>query len=238
MMLSLMKYNISYYIKSARYLPPVLIFAAFLSINYQTMPIDIWSNLHLTSIAVYILSSCVAASFINSEDKTQQYITRLHVKNETTYHLSKIASIIIFLIPFYLLTVLIPTVFGYFARDILFSEILIYMAVYFLVSLLGISVGIFFNDTLFSAELAALAHIVTILVVAIPFDVIFADNPIVVYANHLLPPTNFLADRLHNLGEGAFLIDLNFLAFVAYAMGYAVILIALYNFVIQKKNKE
>jgi len=237
MIMPLIKYNISYYIKSAKYLPPTLIFAAFLSINYQTIPIDIWSNLHLTAIAVFILSSCVGVSFINSEDITQQYITRLHVKNETIYHLSKIASIVIFLIPFYLITVLLPTAFGYFSKDILFSEVLIYIVVYFLVSLLGALIGIFFNSNLFSAEMAILGHLLTIGVITIPFNVILEDIPFVVYAYHLLPPVNFLAYRLHNLGEEAFLIDLNFLAFVAYAIGYAAILIVLYNFVIQRKNK-
>jgi len=240
MILSLIKYNISYYIKSAKYLPPVLFFGAFLAINYQTLPIGIWGNLHIISIAVFILSNWIGASFINSEDKTQQYITRLHVKNETVYHLSKIASIIIFLIPFYVIAILWPSIFGMFIRDILFSEILIYLAVLFLISLLGVSIGIFFNSHLFSAEMAILTHLLAIGVSVVPLNEIFEDNVFVVYSYYLLPPVNFLAHRLHSLdlNDEIFLIDQNFLTFIAYALGYAFILILLYNVIIQRKNKD
>ena len=131
MVISLIRYNIDYYIKSAKYFPSVLFFAAFLAINYQTGPLDIWSNLHVTTIAIFIFANCVGVSFINSEDKTQRYITRLHVRNETVYHLSKIASIVIFLVPFYLITILWPMLSGVFARSILIREILIYVVVHF-----------------------------------------------------------------------------------------------------------
>jgi len=235
---SLIKYNLSYYIKSAKYLPPVICFAAFFAFNYQVAPIGIWSNLHITGIAIFILSSWVGMSFMNSEDKTQQYITRLHVKNETIYYLSKIVSIIIFLIPFYLITILRPSIFGMFTRDILFSEILIYIVVYFLVSLLGVSAGIFFHYDLLSGEMAILTHILFVILAIVPFNVIFADNIFVVYASYLLPPINFLAEKLHDLGDDVFYVDSNFWIFVIYALGYALILMTLYNIVIQRRNKK
>jgi len=224
--------------KSVKYLPPVICFAAFLAINYQASPIGIWSNLHITAIAIFIFSSWVGMSFINSEDKTQQYITRLHVKNETAYHLSKIVSIVIFLVPFYVGTILMPVLYGSFVRRIHFGEILIYIAVHFLVSLLGVSVGIFFNLDLFSTEMAVLAYLLAMIVILVPFNIILSDNFVVVYAYYLLPPINFLAERLHYLGDEVFLVDANFLVFVVYALGYASVMIVLYNAVMQRRNKE
>jgi len=238
MMFPLIKYNISYYIKSAKYLLPVLLFIAFLGVNYQASPIGVWSNLHITTIAIFIFANWVAVSFVNSEDKNQRHITILHVKNETLYHLSKILSLVVFLFPFYALTVLLPTILGTFSRSIRFSEILIYLVVHFLISFLGIAVGVFFNSNLFSEEMAMLMHIIVATVLVVPFNVIYDNNPFITFVYYLLPPINFLADRLHNIGDGTFYIDLNFIFFVANAVVYVLLLVILYNAVMQRFNKR
>jgi len=238
MMFSLVKYNISYYIKSAKYLAPVLLYIAFLAINYQASPIGIWSNLHITIIAIFIFANFVAVSFINSEDKTQRYIAMLHVKNETVYHLSKILSLVVFLLPFYVVTVLLPIILGSFSRSIRISEIIIYLAVYFLIGFLGIVVGVFFNSDLFSTEMAVLAHIVITTIFVVPFNVIYENNVFIVFAYYLLPPVNFLAERLHRIGDGTFYIDLNFGLFVANAVIYVLVLTVLYNAAMRRFNKR
>ena len=238
MLVPLVKYNISYYIKSVKYLPPVILFATVISIVYQTAPIGIWSNLHVTTIVMFIFASWIASSLINSEVPTQQYITILHVKNETLYHMSKIVSIIVFLIPFYIITLIIPLILGSFTRRLLISEVIVYIVVYFLIGLLGASIGIFFNSFVFSGEMAILIHLTVISIIVVPFNVIFEDNLLVVYASYLLPPINFMANRLHNLSEGIFVMDFNFFVFVIWVLGYSLVLITLYNIVIQKRNKS
>jgi len=187
---------------------------------------------------MFIFASWIAASLVNSEDKTQQHITKFHVKNEKMYHLSKIVSIIVFLIPFYIFTLIIPLILGSFTRSLLISEVFVYIIVYFLIGLLGTSIGIFFNSFIFSDEMAILAHLVIMSIIVIPFDVVFEDNLLIVYASYLLPPVNFMADRLHNLSEGIFLMDLNFLIFVVWVLGYSLLLITLYSFVIQRNSKK
>ena len=132
----------------------------------------------------------------------------------------------------------LPFAFASFARDILFSEIVIYLVVYFLIGLMGVAIGIFFNLHILSTEMATLAHILVLSVIIVPLNVIFSNIPIVVYAYYLLPPVNFLAHRLSNLGDGAFAIDANFLIFVVWSLGYALVLMALYSITIQRKNKR
>ena len=234
----LIKYNIDYYIRSAKYLAPVIIFFAFLGIVYQAAPIGIWSNLHITLVAIFILANWIGVSFVNSEDKTQQYITMLHVNNETVFHLSKIASVVVFLIPFYAITLLIPLLQGSFIRSVLLSDVIVYLIVYFLIGMLGVSVGLFFNSDIFPGEMAILAHISVISIIVIPFGAMYEDISLVVYAYNLLPPVHFLAQRLHDLDDGVFIMDGNFLIFVLYSLGYSLALITAYILVIKKKNKH
>ncbi|MCL2356415.1 MAG: hypothetical protein FWC70_04530 [Defluviitaleaceae bacterium] len=238
MLVALVKYNIDYYIKSVRYLPPCLIFVVFLALNYQTSPIGIWSNLHITSLAIFILANWLSASLVNSEDKTQQYITRLHANNDTVFHLSKPVSVITLLIPFYVLTLLIPLIAGSFPRNLHVSEIFVYLAAYFLIGFLGVSVGIFFNSNIFTGESAIMLHLIVTGVLVIPFNVIFDNILPVVYAYYFLPPINFTADRLHSLGDDRFSADWTFLIFAVWALSYAIMLTALYIFVMRRRNKE
>ncbi|MCL2215715.1 MAG: hypothetical protein FWB91_01715 [Defluviitaleaceae bacterium] len=234
----LIKYNLGYYLRTPKYLPPLLLFAAFFAINYQVSPVGIWSNLHIVSIAVFILANWIGASLIDSEDVTQQFITRLHVQNERLFHGAKIASALIFAAPLYILIALYPMVAGLFPRSLLFGEILVYFIVLFLMSLLGVSIGIFFNSYFLNKEMKVLAHLIVVLITAIPLNVVFEDNLLVVYLYYLLPPVNFLADRLYGLNDGVFLLDFNFWVFVAYALGYSLALIGIYIFAIQRKNKK
>jgi len=232
----LIKYNIEYYIRSAKYLPPVIVYLVFLAINYQVAPIGIWSNLHITLLGIFILSSWIGVNFANSEDKTQQTITKLHINNDYVYHLSKIISILTFLIPFYAITLLIPIVSGSFTRGLLFSEALIYIAVYVLVGLLGIMVGVLFNSNIFKEEVAVLLHLSVLAATAIPFGAIYADNQFVVIAHRLLPPVNFLAQRLQYLDSGTFAVDGNFWLFILNSAAYTAMLIALYVFLMRRKS--
>ncbi|MCL2385958.1 MAG: hypothetical protein FWC89_00260 [Defluviitaleaceae bacterium] len=235
-MQALVKYNISYYLNSAKYLPPVICFAVFLGVNYSSAPIGIWSNLYITAVALFIFANWVSASFVNCEHKTQQFITRLHVNNDTRYHLSKIISLVMFLIPFQVITILIPIVTGMFIRGILFREVVIYVIMHLLFSLMGLAIGIFFNADLFSKELATFAHLFIIMVIVIPFNVIFADNALISFAYRLLPPINLLAERLHYIDNGAFPVDVLFLIFVVNAAVYAFGLIVLYVFIMRRKQ--
>jgi hypothetical protein len=120
-----------------------------------------------------------------------------------------------------------------FVRDILFSEIAVYFLVFFLMSFLGFSVGIFFNSNLLAQEVRVLLHLLVICICVIPFNVIFYENLYIVYAYYLVPPVNFLAERLYYLENGYFLFDFHFFLFVLNAVVYSFVLIVVYNLIMR-----
>ena len=234
---ALIWYNIKYYVETLKFIAPLMVFVVFHAFIYSQRPIPIWSQYYLTAMAVFVFANWIGASFINSEDRTQQYITRLHVKNETTYHIAKIITILLLLMPLYALLIFYPVVFGFFVRSLLVTEVLVAVVIHFLFSLMGASVGVFFNVDFHRRETALPLLALVIVVMVIPLDVIFHGNALVRYAVLLLPPLNFLSQRLHDLDSDVFVIDSNFLIFVLYSLGYSLILIATYVMMIQKKNK-
>ena len=237
-MLSLIKYNLNYYIKSTKYLPPVLVFVAFWAINYQTSPIGVWSNLHITSIAVFMFSSWLAVSLVNCEDRMQQNITILHTKNEPMFHISKIVAIHVALVPFYVITLGLPLVLGSFPRRLQIREIFIYFLVYILMGIMGVAVGILFNSDIIKGEIAILMHIVTVAYIGLPFNVVFSESRVIGFLYYIAPPVNFLAERWHELGDYNFALWGGFILFILWVMVYGAGLMWLYLYWIMRKNKE
>jgi len=225
----LIKYHIDYYIRSAKYLPPLLVFAIFLGINYQTAPIGVWSNLHITSVGIFIFASWIGVTFVNCEHKTQQFLSILHTGTEDKYHLSKVAGVVVLLLPFYVITLVIPLVGGLFTRSLTLTDIVVCIIVYLLAGLMGAAVGVLFNSNIFAGEFGILAHMTAVGVSALPFNAMFEDNFIIGVLYNFVPPVNFLAQKFHALEDGVFVFDLAFFGFIVWALAYAAVLILLYK---------
>ena len=192
----------------------------------------------MTAMALFAFSSWVAMTFIHCEDKTQQHITAGHLQNEAMYYLSKTLSVLLLLVPFYFLLLLIPIVTDGFIRPILASEIAVYLLVYFLTSLLGVSLGMVFNDTLMPKEIASLALLLVVTVAVVPFNIVYSHIPWVVNLYLLVPSINFLANRLHDIGDGAFLFDGHFFLFMLYMLGYSLVLTGAFVFAMPRRRKK
>ena len=235
---SLIWYNLSYYAKTLKFITPCLVFIAWhLSIHSQ-IPIPIWNQYHLAALTIFVFSNWIGTGFINSEDRTQQFITRLHTKNETVYHISKIVTILFLMMPFYAVMIFYPIIFGFFVRDLLFTEIIAVVIIHFLFSLMGASMCVFFNADFHNQKNILPLQALVMLLVIVPFETIFEDNVLIRYAVNLLPPLNFFGGRLHALDSGVFVIDGNFGMFVLWSLGYSIALIAIYIVMIKKKNKQ
>jgi len=235
MIRSLIWYNLSYYAKTLKFIAPCLVFIVWHFLIHSQTSIPIWSQYHLGALTIFVLANWLGTSFINSEHKTQQYITLLHCKNKTAYHIAKIATILLLMVPFYAIMIFYPIVFGFFVRSLLFTEILAVLVIHFLFSLMGASMSIFFNADFHNQKIILPLQALVVLLVIVPFGVVFADNVFIRYAVLLLPPLNFFGERLHDLDSGVFVIGGNFWLFVLWSLGYSLALIALYIWVRTKR---
>ncbi|MCL2353046.1 MAG: hypothetical protein FWC69_00280 [Defluviitaleaceae bacterium] len=237
--MALIKYNLSYYAKTLKYIAPIIAFVIFFAFFYNQRGVPIWETFYITSIAIFVVSSWISTSFVNAEDKTQQYITKTHVKSENKYHILKIASILVFMVPFYALLIAYPMALGFFARNLAIGEVIVVVIIHFLASLSGVAIGLFFNQDMHGDKSMMIPWQLTVtLVVAVPFERIFSENIFVRIAAYALPPLNFLGERMNALGDGSFAIDGNFLLFAVYSLGYSLVLVGVYVLMIRKRSKR
>jgi len=225
---ALIYYNLSYYVKSLKFIAPCLIFFVWFAQIHSQIPLQIWNQYFIGVITIFILSHCIGAGIINCEDKTQEAITKLHVKNNTFFHIAKIVSALVFMIPFYFLMIFFPLIFGFFTRNLLFTEIIATIIIFFLSSLMGVTTSVFFNKDFHDKGLALPFQVLVLIVMVVPFATIFDENMFVQFVVLLLPPVNFFAERFHELSNDVFLLDGNFFVFVLYAKAYSSALIGVY----------
>lgn len=236
---SLIRYNLTYYLKTPKFIGPLFMFIIFSFMNYNVKPIGIWNNCHITAIVLLILSSWISVSFVNSENKTQQYITRLHIRNELNYNLSKIISIFILVLPFYILSIFCPIVFGFYTRSLKPMEILVYLIINLLFSFIGIIIGLFFNfDIVKNKNIILPLQSLVILINVIPITVIFKHNVFIKYLAYLLLPLNYLIEKIYALNNDFFEINNDFMKFIIYIVVYSIAIIIAYNVIIRRKNKQ
>jgi len=239
MMISLVKYNLAYYVNSLKFIPPGLVYIAFVAINYSFAPQMFWDSLNIGVLAIFILANINSRNIVNNEDIVQQHITRKHVRNDLIFHTAKIISIQVFMLPFYLFLVFFPLLLGMYTRSIGLVEVLVSLVVYFLFSLMGSAMGLFFNEDLhMDKSFAAPLHLLLVIIVVVPFATIYQDNIFVVTATYLLPPLHFLQGSLLGIGDAAYNLSISFWIFIVYAIGYSTLLMVCYVFINLRKSKR
>ena len=142
------------------------------------------------------------------------------------------------MMPFYVVMIFYPIVFGFFVRSLLFTEIIAVVIIHFLFSLMGASISVFFNADFHNEKNILALQVLVMLIVIVPFAEIFEYNMFIRFAVNLLPPLNFFGQRFHQLDSGLFVINGNFWVFVLWSLGYSAALITIYIFMIKKKSKE
>jgi hypothetical protein len=163
----------------------------------------------------------------------------MHGLSKSFFHFSKIISIVIFLLPFFLLLVFYPIVFGFYTRPLFPHEVFVAFAIHFLFSILGVSIGIFFNEDMFKQKNHMLPmQALMVLVCVIPLGLIFKSNEFIRFAVYFLPPVNFLYEKLFTLHNDIFAVDMRLIIFLLYSLGYSAVLTGLYLILIRKKSKR
>jgi hypothetical protein len=84
---------------------------------------------------------------------------------------------------------------------------------------MGTSMSMFFDSDLHNRKNNTLPlQALVILIVVMPLSLIFEDNAAIMYATYILPPINFLNERLHNLHNEVFVPDSHLLLFTVYSV--------------------
>lgn len=236
-MIALIPYMLKYYIRSFRYVPSLLFFIISLGLIYSYGGISVGNNYTFTLAVIFFFSAWVTIGFIDVEDRIQQQLTILHVKNPIPYYVSKFISVWIITLPFSISIVLYPVIFGLFNRGIIGLELLIIFIAHIMASLLGISVTALFDSRLVYNRRTALIILATVLTFSVAQIVVIKAYPVITYIGWITPPISLLIEGMLSLNAKVFYWA-NFtslLIAILYSLLYSLALMVVYIKLITRK---
>lgn len=237
MIVSLVKYILKYYLKTFKYVAPIIFFIIFLFMNYSQAPIIIWHNYSFTALFIFIFSVWVTLGFMDFEEIIQQQLIVLHVQKEYIYYISKILAVWIFIMVLDMFIIIFPIIFNMFNRQIKIEEIIIAILIHSMFALLGISLAVLFETRLLKNRRIALSILSVVVVITITQNNIINEFKQVSFIKWILPPIYFISQRLQDLGDNYLKFsDQTFILFIVHSSIYCFIIIFLYIKLITKKK--
>lgn len=166
-MSAFVRYQLISFVRSLKFIPPVVIFLAWVFILYAYKGVPILSSYAVTSIAMYLIMTWITMSIFTLDAESEKHILISHLRRKVNYLLGKWLTILIVIIPLLLFAIFFPIIAGSFKG---FMSIKLYaFAIYshLVLSTFGILVGTLFSATKLATKKYAWLSAVFIIVISL-----------------------------------------------------------------------
>ena len=150
--LALLHYCHTGYMRSFRYIAPMLLYFGSFASLYMVAPNPVMSSYGFTAVLLYAVSAWIAFGYIDAEPEAQQIVTALHAQSFLKFATAKLAYLALLTAPFAFVAVFGPPLAGVFERAATAEELALALAGHLLLSWLGIGTGVLFGKRLFPGK--------------------------------------------------------------------------------------
>lgn len=165
-MMALARYLFVYYMRSYRYLAPMLAFFCAILFIYSEVPNPVMDSYGFTSMWLFVVSAWLANGFINLEHESQRYVTVLFARSVATYYAVKLLLLELICVFLALFATVYPILFDKFDRTPSFAEALFAWLCHTIVAALGIACALFFSDKRLSHKTMSLFGLLALLAIS------------------------------------------------------------------------
>ena len=149
-MISLIKYNWKIYLRSHKYILPILILIVNMVVTYTVRPIDITGTFMFSSCLLFFVMSWMGYTYFDADKNTSEEILILKAKNYTYYLLSKILMLQFLGLLLSLFSTIIGITFGGFLYPLTIVDIVSILIIHIVFSNIGVVFGMFFQPRIIS----------------------------------------------------------------------------------------
>lgn len=147
-MMAASSYLFRYYVRSYRYVAPLIVYMTAIIFIYGVVPNPVLSSYGFTSTVLFLVSAWLCFTYIDVEDRTQQALTVLHLGGVTKYYSAKMAVMAIIGTVLALCTTVYPILFDKFSAQPTSGQFIVGIASHVLLSYLGIAIATLFTSKL------------------------------------------------------------------------------------------
>lgn len=223
-MMALARYLFVYYMRSYRYLAPMLAFFGGIIFLYSEVPSPVMDSYAFTSMWLFVISAWLANGFVNLEHESQRFVTVIYTRNVTYYYAIKLLLLKMLCIVLALFATAYPIVFDKFDRTPSVAEAVIAWLCHVVIAALGIACALFFSDKRLSRKALSLLGLLAVLALSLAGQGLINQLPDSLdWIVWIVPPAYRIADlliRFHELQAGTIF------RFLLYATAYSALLAA------------
>ncbi|WP_372634059.1 hypothetical protein [Cohnella sp.] len=144
-MLGIMAFSFKHYVRTYKYLGPMLLFGIALIFIYSVVPNPVMPSYSLTATLTFLVASWLGFGYVDAEDETQQMIGALHAGGQTKYVAVRAAVIAVWISGLAVIAVAYPILFDKFDRRPEIGEALISLIGHAGLGVLGAAVSYWFT---------------------------------------------------------------------------------------------
>ncbi len=236
---SIMSYIFRDYIRSYKYIVPILIFACFLLGIYAIRPNDVTYSYVISSAVIYMLAAWLTLGLLNTEDTVAQQVTILHCKSQTIYYVCKLLFVWIFTMILSVLAIIYPIIINTFDRQVNLTDIMLAIISHSLLSLLGIAVAAIFNQRFINDRRLSILALYMVIILSLIQGKLTEIIPFLKYPLFILPPVFYSLDRMGSTSNYSMVSSSGIpsvLASFAIILLYSLLLIFIYIKASRKKG--
>jgi len=235
MLFPLLRYHHTIWIRSYRFLPPVLVYASAILWVYTTVPNPVMESYAFTSALLFAVSAWLAFGFIDAEPAVQQAVTALHARSLLRAGAAKLLYLFLFNVPLACFAVAYPVVFDKLTRSPSAAEALYALAAHLSLALLGLSAAALFSSRFVPRLSTSFPGLLAVIALSLATEGLRGALPEGIgFAVWLLPPAGLVIRSINGYaqtGSGAALA-----AALVWASLYGTLLALLYLLLSRRKG--
>lgn len=237
MILALLNFEFHKYIKSNKFIGPLIALLGFLAASYSIAPLSILSSFSLSSLWLYLIMMWIGYTYNDVKITATEQVVYLRVKKKSNIWLSKILFMFLICFVATLICLSYPLITNVINNNHLFdrpvepNDILISILFHFLFGCVGSLIGLFLNERIISNRKLAVCYIALIGITTIVKDSIEDKQPIMQFITWILPPLNHAAGvlgQMEHLSYGVLMKPI--LLIILYIMVQAILYIQLMKY--------
>lgn len=232
----LMSYFFKQYLRSNKYIAPLLFYVASIAFTYAQKPVYVMTSYMFTCVFIYFCAAWFMYSFTNSEEIVQQQLIILHIKKENYYYICRAIFIWIFVIILSVITVLYPVIGGFFIRKIYPLDIAAALLGHVIIGLLGISTALLFDGRIIKSGKLRFLYLVGVLIVSVIQVPLSVQYPFVKWITIVFPPAYLIIRRFGLIDVVGFASFYKLLCDITIMLIYSIVLILIFIKCMQRKK--
>lgn len=219
-MAAFVRYQLKSFVQSLKFIPPFVIFFAWVFILYAYENAPILSSYAVSSIVMYLIMIWITMSIFTLDEESEKHILISHLRKKVSYLFGKWLTVLVVMIPLLLFAILFPIITGSFHANMSIKLYAFAFYSHFVFLAFGILVGTLFSATKLATKKYAWLSAVFIIVVSLGSESIIEKSMFFKWVLWIFPPVYKVVGYME--GEDQVLINTPFIVDSVFVVVYLI----------------